>query len=111
MNSEVERSAQAPPDDLSPAARIAGGEPPNADGSLGQILGIEAVQVALRAARCWLGFRRSLSMLGSAHICRLTACGRHSFPSSSLRKYLVPSPSCSGGKRASRPSYLRAMRY
>jgi len=47
---------------------------------------------------CWLGFRRSLSMLGSAHICRLTACGRHSFPSSSLRKYLVPSPSCLGGK-------------
>jgi hypothetical protein len=50
MSSEVERSAQASADDLSPAARIAGGEPPNADASLGQILGIEAVQVALRAA-------------------------------------------------------------
>jgi hypothetical protein len=47
----MERSAQAPADDLSTAARIAGGEPPNADGSPGQILGIEAVQVALRAAR------------------------------------------------------------
>jgi len=67
MNSEVERSAQAPADDLSPAARIAGGRPPNADGSLGQILGIEAVQVALRAARdgadtSWL---KSLDRLAS----------------------------------------------